>query len=82
MSSNIIQKRPNTVVHLKIDEAMESRRSYKEVRRRWVENLPYCLSGLLLARRVLKTVHVHVRSNTNQKLRLQNQMTDRLLTTE
>ena len=30
---NIIQKRPN-VVHLKIDEAIESRRSYKEVRSR------------------------------------------------
>ena len=27
---NIIQKRPNTVVRLKIDAAMESRRSYKE----------------------------------------------------
>ena len=24
---NIIQKRPNTVVHLKVDEAMEGRRS-------------------------------------------------------
>ena len=31
---NIIQKRPNTVVHLKIDAAMDSRRSYKEVRTR------------------------------------------------
>ena len=31
---NIIQKRPNTVVHLKTDAAMESRRSYKEVRSR------------------------------------------------
>ena len=31
---NVIQKRPNTVVHLKIDAAMESRRSYKEVRSR------------------------------------------------
>ena len=31
---NIIQKKPNTVVHLKIDAAMESRRSYKEVRSR------------------------------------------------
>ena len=28
---NIIQKRPNTVVHLKIDAVMEGRRSYKEV---------------------------------------------------
>ena len=26
---NIIQERPNTVVHLKVDEAMEGRRSYK-----------------------------------------------------
>ena len=32
---NVIQKRPNnTVAHLKIDAAMESRRSYKEVRSR------------------------------------------------
>ena len=29
---NIIQKRPNTVVHLKVDEAMEGRRSHKEMR--------------------------------------------------
>ena len=29
---NIIQKRPNTVVHLKVDEAMEGRRSHKEIR--------------------------------------------------
>ena len=34
---NLIQKkRPNTVVNLKTDEAMESRRSYKEVRSRFV----------------------------------------------
>ena len=25
---NIIQKRPNTIVHLKVDEAMENRRSH------------------------------------------------------
>ena len=32
---NIIQTRPNTIiVHLEIDEAKESRRSYKEVRSR------------------------------------------------
>ena len=31
---NIIQKRPDTDVHLKIDAAMESCRSYKEVRSR------------------------------------------------
>ena len=31
---NIIQKRPNTVVHLKVDEAMEGRRSHMEVRGR------------------------------------------------
>ena len=30
----IIQKRPNTVVHLKVDEAMEGRRSHKEMRSR------------------------------------------------
>ena len=29
---NVIQKRPNTVVHLKVDEAMEGRRSHKEMR--------------------------------------------------
>ena len=57
----IMQKRPNTVVvHLKIDEAMESRRSYSEVASGLVENLPYCLyckSGLsiLLARRLLSS---------------------------
>ena len=34
--SIIIQKRPNTAVHLKIDEAMEGRRSHKEVRSRYV----------------------------------------------
>ena len=28
---NIIQKRPNNVVHLKVDEAVEGRRSHKEV---------------------------------------------------
>ena len=32
---NIIQKRPNTVVHLEVDEAiMEGRRSHKEMRGR------------------------------------------------
>ena len=32
---NILLKRPNTVVvHLKIDETMEGRRSYKEVKSR------------------------------------------------
>ena len=31
---NVIQKRPNTVVHLKVDEAMEGRRSQKEMRSR------------------------------------------------
>ena len=31
---NILKKKSNNVVHLKIDEAMESRRSYKEVRNR------------------------------------------------
>ena len=31
---NIIQKIPNTVVHLKVDEAMEGRRSHKEMRSR------------------------------------------------
>ena len=32
MSSTIyIQKRPSTVVHLKVDEAMEGRRSHKEM---------------------------------------------------
>ena len=31
---NIIQKRPNTVVHLKVDAAMEGRRSHKEMRSR------------------------------------------------
>ena len=31
---NIIQKRPNTVVHLKVDEAVEGRRSHKEMRSR------------------------------------------------
>ena len=31
---NIIQKRPNTFVHLKVEEAMEGRRSYKEMRSR------------------------------------------------
>ena len=31
---NIIQKRPNTVVHLKVDEAMEGRMSHKEMRSR------------------------------------------------
>ena len=31
---NIIQKRPNIVVHLKVDEAMEDRRSHKEMRSR------------------------------------------------
>ena len=47
-----------------------------------MENLPfYCLSGLLLTRRLLKTVQVHVRSDTIQKLRLQNQMTDSYLVT-
>ena len=50
----IIQKRPNTVVHLKIEGAMEGRRSHMEVRSRSVENLPYCLSGLLLTRKLLK----------------------------
>ena len=35
MSSNIIiQKIPNTVVHLKVNEAMEDRRSHKEMRSR------------------------------------------------
>ena len=29
MSSNTIQKRSNTVVHLKVDDAMEGRRSHK-----------------------------------------------------
>ena len=45
-------------------------------------NLPfYCLSGLLRTRTLLKTIQVHVRPNTIiQELRLQNQMTDRLLT--
>ena len=31
---NIIQKRSITVVHLKVDEAMEGRRSHKEMRSR------------------------------------------------
>ena len=31
---NIIQKRPNTVVHLKVDEAMEGRRPHKGLRSR------------------------------------------------
>ena len=31
---NIIQKRSNTVVHLKVDEAIEGRRSHKEMRSR------------------------------------------------
>ena len=31
---NIIQKRPNTVVHLKVDEALEGRRSHKEMKSR------------------------------------------------
>ena len=31
---NIIQKRPNTVVHLKVDETMEGRRSHMELRSR------------------------------------------------
>ena len=31
---NIIQKRPNIVVHLKVDEAMEGRTSHKEMRSR------------------------------------------------
>ena len=30
----MFQKRPNTIVHLKIDAAMESRRSYKGARSR------------------------------------------------
>ena len=30
----ILQKRPNTSVHLKVDEAMEGRRSHKEARSR------------------------------------------------
>ena len=30
----IIQKRPKTVVHLKVDEAMEGRRSHKKMRSR------------------------------------------------
>ena len=30
---NIIQKRPNTVVHLKVDEATKGRRSHKKMRR-------------------------------------------------
>ena len=31
---NIIQKSPNTVVHLKVDEAMKGRRSRKKMRSR------------------------------------------------
>ena len=31
---NIIQKRPNTVVHLNVDGTMEGRRSHKEMRSR------------------------------------------------
>ena len=31
---NIIQKRPNTVVHLKVGEVMEGHRSHKEMRSR------------------------------------------------
>ena len=51
---NIIQKRPNTVVHLKVDEAMEGHRSHMEVRSRQTVNLPYYLSGLVLTRKLLK----------------------------
>ena len=51
---NIIQKRPNTVVHVKVDEVMEGRRSHKEMRSRLAENLPYYLSGLLRTRKLLK----------------------------
>ena len=51
---NIIQKRLNTVVHPKVDEAMEGRRSHKEMRSRKAENLPYYLSGLLQTQKLLK----------------------------
>ena len=78
---NIIQKRPNTVVHLKIDAAVESRRSYMGVRSREVENLPfYCLSGLLRTRRPLKIVQRSTCNLTRFKqpiMRIEDRLFDR-----
>ena len=79
---NIIQKRPNTVVHLKVDEAMEGHRSHMEVRSRQTVNLPYYLSGLVLTRKLLKLCRsaqdlTQIIRNFGCKI----QMTDRLLTT-
>ena len=51
---NIIQKGPNTVVHLKVDEALEGRRSQGNDEQVGGESSLYYLSGLLQTRKLLK----------------------------